>query len=79
MKQAITLLVLFFSALLHAQTAISGSVTDAKGNPAIAANVYIEGTYHGATTDENGNFTFTTDAAGTQVLVVTFLGFDDFK
>lgn len=79
MKQAITLLVLFFSALLHAQTAISGSVTDAKGHPAIAANVYIEGTYDGATTDENGNFTFTTDAAGTQVLVITFLGFDDFK
>ncbi|MFP9117648.1 TonB-dependent receptor [Flavobacterium sp. RNTU_13] len=79
MKQAITLLVLFFSALLHAQTAISGSVTDAKGHPAIAANVYIEGTYDGATTDENGNFTFTTDATGTQVLVITFLGFDDFK
>ena len=79
MKQAITLLVLFFSALIHAQTTISGSVTDAKGHPAIAANVYIEGTYDGATTDENGNFTFTTDAAGTQVLVITFLGFDDFK
>ncbi len=79
MKQAITLLILFFSALLHAQTAISGSVTDAKGHPAIAANVYIEGTYDGATTDENGNFTFTTDAAGTQVLVITSLGFDDFK
>lgn len=79
MKQAITLLVLFFSALIHAQTTISGSVSDAKGHPAIAANVYIEGTYDGATTDENGNFTFTTDAAGTQVLVITFLGFDDFK
>lgn len=79
MKQAITLLLLFFSAFIQAQATISGSVTDAKGHPAIAANVYIEGTYDGATTDENGNFSFTTDTTGPQVLVITFLGFDDFK
>lgn len=79
MKQAITLLLLFFSAFIQAQATISGSVTDAKGHPAPAANVYIEGTYDGATTDENGNFSFTTDTTGAQVLVITFLGFDDFK
>jgi hypothetical protein len=35
----------------------------------IAANIYIDGTYDGATTNENGQFSFSTTATGNQVLI----------
>jgi len=77
MKIITTLLLLFTCCFLHAQTAIAGTVVNDKGQPVNAANIYIDGTYDGATTAQDGTFSFTTTATGTQILVVTFLGFDD--
>ncbi|WP_116788044.1 TonB-dependent receptor [Flavobacterium psychrotrophum] len=77
MKTTITLLLLFVTAFAQSQTTISGTVTDDKGKPAAAANVFIDGTYDGGTTAADGTFSFTTDVTGSQVLVITFLGFDD--
>ena len=79
MKKLLTIIALFTLLCVQAQTTISGTVTDAKGNPAPAANIFIDGTYDGATTAQDGTFTFTTDAKGAQVLVITFLGFEDFR
>lgn len=79
MKTLFTFLVLFTTLALTAQTTLSGTVTDAKGNPAVAANIFIDGTYDGATTAADGTFSFTTDAKGAQVLVITFLGFEDVR
>ena len=45
---------------LVAQTTISGKVTDKKGAPIIGANVYLDGTYDGASTNEKGEFSFST-------------------
>ena len=56
------LLVLLNINFVLAQTLISGKVTDAKQNPIVGANVYLEGTYDGASTAENGDFTL--DLAG---------------
>lgn len=79
MKPIITFLLILITANCLAQFKISGKVVDNKDNPLVAANVYIEGTYDGATTDENGEFSFETSETGTQTLVITFLAFDDIK
>ncbi len=62
----------------HAQTTISGKVTDPSSNPIPGANVYLEGTYDGSTTDDNGLFSFTTTETGTQTLLVSFLSFETY-
>lgn len=79
MKTSITLIAVLFFSVLFAQNSISGSVVDEKGKPILGANIYLEGTYDGATSDENGRFSFETTATGSQVLVVSFLIYDTFK
>ncbi len=58
------------------QTTVSGVVTDAKNNPIVGANVYLEGAYDGASTSESGAFSFETTETGTQTLVVSMLSYD---
>ena len=79
MKTSYILLLLIFSTLSFSQTTISGIVVDEKNNPISGANVFIEGTYDGNSSDENGKFSFTTSATGNQILVVTFLSFESLQ
>ena len=79
MKTILTFTFLLAAILVQAQTKISGSVLDKKGQPVVAANIYIDGTYDGGTSAEDGTFTFETDAKGAQVLVITYLGNDDLR
>ena len=76
MNKLITILFLLIVSIINAQTTISGKVTDAKNEPINGANVYLEGTYDGATTDDQGNFSFTTEEQETQTLVISFLSFE---
>nr|WP_299342996.1 TonB-dependent receptor [Allomuricauda sp.] len=77
MRNLITATILFFQiTYVLSQNTISGIVTDMKNNPIVGANVYIEGTYDGASTTENGSFSFTTTEKGTQTLVVSMLSFE---
>ena len=78
MKSIISIFLLALSIQLQAQSTINGIVTDAKGNPIPEANVYLEGTYDGSTTDDSGVFSFTTSETGSQTLVVSFLSFETF-
>lgn len=66
-----------FSVGLVAQTTISGKVVDKSDKPIVGVNVFIEGTYDGALTDDKGEFTFTTSEKGTQTLKFTKVGLDD--
>ncbi len=61
------------------QTIISGKVRDVKGNPIEGANVYLEGTYDGASTDVKGNFSFETTETGTQNLIVSMVSFETYS
>lgn len=79
MKPIFTLLFFIFAIAASAQTKISGKVLDASGQPLPAANVFIEGSYDGATTDAEGNFSFETTEKGAQVLVITFLAYEDLR
>ena len=78
MKNVILIFSFLFSITLSAQT-ISGVVTDVKNNPISQANVYLEGTYDGATTNEKGEFSFKTEETGTQNLLVSFIGFETYS
>ncbi len=62
--------------LAYGQTTISGTVVDNKNQPIIGANVYLDGTYDGATTKEDGTFYFTTDEKGEQTLIISFLSYE---
>nr|WP_298925076.1 TonB-dependent receptor [uncultured Allomuricauda sp.] len=75
-NQLFLLITLFNFSFLVAQTTVSGVVTDSKNNPIAGANVYLEGTYDGASTDENGKFNFESTETGTQTLVVSMLSYD---
>ena len=69
----------FLSSTLYPQTPISGAVTDVSGSPIIGANIYLDGTYDGTSSDEKGVFYFTTNETGEQTLVVSFLSFETFS
>ncbi|EIA08262.1 TonB-dependent receptor [Flavobacterium frigoris] len=79
MKAITTIIILFCTTFLFSQSTISGKVVDQKGKPISGANVFIEGSYDGATTNESGSFSFTTDAIGNQILVVSFLIYETSK
>lgn len=70
---------LLFSLAVFSQNTISGKVVDEKGKPVSGANVFIEGTYDGASSNETGNFSFTTTVKGSQTLVVSFLIYETSK
>lgn len=70
--------ILFFSVVWasSAQTIISGIVTDKSNKPISGANVYLEGTYDGGSTIEDGKFSFETSETGTQTLVISMISFE---
>ncbi len=72
---------LFFccSFITFAQTEISGTVVDQKNKPLAGANIYIDGTYDGGTSDENGKFHFTTTETGSKNLVITMITYESFN
>lgn len=60
------------------QSVVSGTVTESNGTPILGANVYLDGTYDGASSDEAGNFSFETNETGVQTLTVSFVSFETF-
>jgi len=62
---------------VNAQTKISGNVKDAKGQIVPGANIFLKDTYDGTSSDNNGNFSFTTAEKGEQILSVSFIGFEN--
>ena len=78
MKAPLFLIILFLSVQALAQQFISGKVTDRQGLPITGANVYLLGTYDGATTDTEGEFSFSTSETGEQTLYISFLSFEDY-
>jgi hypothetical protein len=55
----------------NAQYKISGTVVDDKNKPVKGANVYLDGTIDGATSDSAGVFRFTTPEKGNQSIVAS--------
>ena len=60
MKKLLTLIAVFVSLTMFAQTQVSGTVTDAEGQPLPGANIVLDGST-GAVSDFDGNFSLLTD------------------
>lgn len=78
MKNILAMIILCISIQLSAQNTISGTVFNTKNNPVTGANIFLEGTYDGASTDENGTFSFKTTETGTQTLIISYLSYETF-
>ncbi|RAJ16838.1 TonB-dependent receptor [Olleya aquimaris] len=76
MKFLTSILIFLISLSVQAQTTIHGTVTDSKNQPIIGANVYLEGTYDGASTIVDGSFSFSTTETGEQTLIISFVSFE---
>ncbi len=72
-------LVTFLSLELHAQTTISGVITDASGEALVGANIYLEGTYDGTSSNGEGRFQLITEKVGASVLNIDYVGFETFR
>lgn len=63
------------STVLHAQTTISGKVKDETGTPLPGVNIIVAGTTDGTVSDQNGDFTLTTQKATPFKLRFSFIGY----
>ncbi len=78
MRTIFIILIIIITIPFYAQTRISGRVTNVKNIPISGANIYLEGTYDGATTNKEGIFSFSTSQKGTQTLIVSYLSYETF-
>lgn len=70
-----TLLLFFGSAFAQTTGKLSGLVTDTKGEPLIGANVIIDGTQMGASTDQDGYFLVLNIRSGTYTVRFIYIGY----
>ncbi|MEN3323343.1 TonB-dependent receptor [Mariniflexile soesokkakense] len=75
-KTILTFLCLFSFTAIFSQTEISGTVKDNSGVPITGANVLLIGSTSGATSDFDGNFSFTANLSGAQKLQISYLGYE---
>lgn len=79
MNSLLKITMLLISLNAFTQVKIEGKVIDKKNRPLVGANVFVDGTYDGATTNDKGEFFFETTEKGNQTLIITLLGFEDLK
>ena len=81
MKRLTALIIAFFALAIitvHAQTTVSGTITDAElGEQLIGANIIIQGTSIGTNTDLDGAFSLTSDRPLPWTLSITYTGYID--
>lgn len=78
MKFLIPLILFFATVQLLAQTTISGTIKARNEGTLPGANVYLKGTYDGASSDANGKFSFNTQKSGNFMLIVEYIGYEPF-
>lgn len=79
MKKLFLLLLTSITFSSFAQITLFGKVTDKKGEPLSFANISIEGTYDGVSSDIDGIFSFTTEEKGPHVLQISMIGYNTLK
>ncbi len=75
----INIILFLFVAGIEAQSYITGRVTNRKGDPLTGANIYLKNTYEGCTSGGEGQFMLETRLTGSQILVVSFIGYINFE
>lgn len=69
----ILLLALFATSLLSAQSVLNGTVSGTDGQPVPGANIMVQGTSNGTTTDFDGKFSISVSSG--DVIIVSYIGF----
>ena len=77
-KYIYTILLFLISMEVFSQCVISGKVLCIEG-ALPGANVYLEGTYDGASTNAEGEFSFKTSKKGKVILKASFIGYETFS
>ncbi len=75
LRQLIIIITLLLSFFVHAQTQLSGTVSDSKGRNIPGANVYLKDSYDGSSTNSEGAFRFSSTLEGSQTLVISAMGY----
>ena len=78
MKKFIAVFLFLSLASVYGQNSgrLTGKIVDAKNNEAlIGVNILLKGTYYGAATDINGNFTISNITPGSYNITVSFIGY----
>lgn len=75
MKTQTLIFLTLISTNLFPQNIISGKVSDNKGEPLPGVNIYIEGTYNGASSDSLGFFNINTPERGEITLKASYIGY----
>ncbi|MDR1624865.1 MAG: carboxypeptidase-like regulatory domain-containing protein, partial [Tannerellaceae bacterium] len=73
------LLFIVFTGYVSAQNTIRGIVVDESSQPLPYANVFIKETLEGTSSNEGGNFSFTSSASGAVTLSVMMLGYETYN
>ena len=60
-------------------TTVQGKVLDDKGKPVPFTNVYLKEIFDGGVTDDEGRFSFVTQATGKAILTTSFVGYKAFE
>ena len=76
MKTILKLLMLFCCVASFSQTTVRGKVTDNTGQPLPGANIIIEGTTVGTSSDFDGNYILSTDQNPPFKIVISYTGFE---
>lgn len=74
-KLTILLLTILSAGWVNAQVKISGKVTDHRNHIIAGASIQLKDSYDGGVSDSTGHFSFKTTEKGTQVIIVTSVGY----
>jgi iron complex outermembrane receptor protein len=61
---------------VYSQFSISGRIIDETGTPLVGANIVLDNTYRGTTTDLEGNFVFSKIKKGEYALKISYIGYN---
>ncbi|MDH3648456.1 MAG: TonB-dependent receptor [Saprospiraceae bacterium] len=80
LKKGFLFLIAFMNILIAMpQTTICGTVWDEQKSTIAGANIYLEGTYDGSSSEADGTFCFSTTYTDSVVLVGSFIGFNQYR
>ena len=79
LRLTLTFMALLTGLVAATQTQVTGRVLNARKKPLAGVNITIKDSYDGATSDSLGNFSFSTTAAGSQVVQAEATGYKLFQ
>ena len=79
MRKLLTLVILILGLSAQAQVKITGKITDVKGKGVAGVSITLKDTYDGATTDSEGNFSFSATEKGKQTLETSVIGYKPYE